>query len=329
MGNCSAVRLVALSVLVALAVGCNKGRPIIDEATAVYLGGDALEAATILERVAVEAPETPEINEARALAVEWLTRKSELEKGERRRTFVAAALKWAPDDPDLNSRRCEVELELKEWEAARTCLQEVDGRIAGREQKRLEDLLAVHDKVLGDAVERKRLLDSGDPNNWYKLRRDFPGTDEAHLAGERLPDASLCADIKRFSQVLFTGGQTGPSTWGARLSEQESQGYQRRVLSEIRNGSTVISEQINAFRTELSQRDLMADEGQVRDLLLEGYGHMQPAMDRLTRLFTGKAYKIADRIKRVQRFAKDFLAVEKKVAEKRLAAEKACEALGR
>jgi len=123
MRNSRSLGLVAMVALAAALIGCNKGRPIIDEATAVYLTGDALEAARILERVAVEAPDTLEVVEARSLAVEWLTRKSELEIGESRRTFVAAALKWAPGDPDLNSRRCEVELDLKQWEAARTCLQ--------------------------------------------------------------------------------------------------------------------------------------------------------------------------------------------------------------
>jgi len=322
-------RFAVLLALTALTVGCNKGKNIIDEATAVYLNGDTMEAAHILERVQNEAPMTPEVHEARALAVEWLSRKSEIETGEQRRIFVAAALEWAPNDPDLHTRRCEVELELEQWEAARACLKEVDGRIAGREHKRQSDILASHDKTVADAEQRKRLLETDDPLGWYKLLKEFPGSDEAHLAKEKLPAVSLCADLKRFTNVLFTGGQTGPGTWGARLREQDSQGYQRSVLSEIRRSSKALSDNILATEIELKEHALMVDEREVRDHLLDGYAELQPAMVKLSGSFTGRAYKIERRLRIVNSFARDFLTTEKKVEEKRVASQKACEVLGR
>ncbi len=330
MGSSIGIRRFAVLLAgTALMVGCNKGKTIIDEATAVYLAGDTLEAARILERVRTEAPETPEVNEARTLAVEWLSRKSELETGENRRIFVAAALEWAPNDPDLHTRRCEVELDLEQWETARACLKEVDGRIPGREHKRQSDILATHDQTVADTEQRKRLIESDDPLGWYALLKEFPGSDEAHLAKQKLPEASLCADLKRFSDVLFTGGQTGPGTWGARLREQDSQGYQRSVLSEIRRSSRAISDSVLAMEVELKEHTVMVDEEEVRDHLLDGYAELQPAMAKLSGSFTGKAYKIERRLKIVDRFARDFLTTEKKIEEQRLASKKACEVLGR
>jgi tetratricopeptide (TPR) repeat protein len=329
MSSRSSIRLCAVVLVITLAPACNKGKTIIEDATAVYLAGDTLAAAQILERVQKEAPNTPEVNEARSLAVEWLSRKSELEMGEGRRIFVAAALKWAPNDPDLQARRCEVELHLEQWDAARACLAEVDGRIPKREHARQEEVLTSHDKQVADAEKRSRLLESDDAISWYKLRKEFPDSEEAQIAGERLPAASLCADLARFSEALFTGGQTGPGTWGARLREQDSQGYQRSVMSDIRRSSAALSEQLLVMQAELAEHALMVDEREVRDHLLDGYTELQPAMADLAGSFTGKAYKIEARIKRINRFARGFLATEKKVEEARAASQKACEVLGR
>jgi|GEM_PF-4766381 len=318
-----------LTALMLLLSGCNRGKTIIDEATGVYLNGDPLEAARILEQVELEAPNTPEVKQARDLAIEWLTRKSELELGESRRTYLLAALRWAPHDPDLNSRRCEVELSLKNWEAARTCLKEVSGRIPGREQKRQEEILATHDKETADSETRARLLESNDPMSLYRLLADFPGSDESHSAAERLPDLSLCADLERFAEILFTGGQTGPAGWGARLKAQDSQGYQRSVLSDIRRSSDELNKRLVDLRTELNEHALMFDEKEVRDLLIEGYDMLQPAMNELHSSFTGKAYKIEQRIKKVDRFARAFIETRQQIEKQRDAAQQACKALGR
>jgi len=323
------VRLCVAVLAITLTPACNKGKTIIEEATAVYLAGDALAAARILERVQVEAPDTAEVNEARSLAVEWLSRKSELEKGNGRRIFVAAALEWSPNDPDLQARRCEVELDLEQWEAARACLVEVDGRIPGREHARQEEVLAAHDKQVADGEERRRLLEGDDPISWYRLRKEFPDSAEAQAAGEKLPAVSLCADLSRFSEVLFTGGQTGPGTWGARLREQGSAGYQRSVLSDIRRSSSALSEQLLAMQAELAEHAVMVDEREARDHLLNGYAELQPAMADLAASFGGKAYKIDVRLKRVDRFALKFRLTEKRVEEARAASQKACEILGR
>jgi hypothetical protein len=319
----------ALAASIVLLSSCNRGKTIIDEATSVYLNGDPLEAARILERVEVEAPNTAEVKQARDLAVEWLTRKSELELGENRRTYLLAALQWAPSDPDLNSRRCEVELTLKNWEAARTCLKEVSDRIPGREQQRQEEILALHDKEIADSEARARLLESNDPISLYRLLADFPGSDESHTAAERLPALSLCADLERFADILFTGGQTGPAGWGARLKAQDSQGYQRSVLSEIRRSTDALNKKLDVLRTELQGHTLMFDEKEVRDMLIEGYDMLQPAMTELHSSFSGKAYKIEQRIKKVDRFARTFIETRQKIEAKRDAAQQACKALGR
>jgi len=309
--------------------GCNRGKTIIDEATGVYLKGDALEAARILRRVEVEAPNTAEVSEARSLAVEWLSRKSELEVGESRRAYLIAALEWAPHDSSLNSRRCEVELDLKQWEAARACLQEVDGRIPVPDQQRQEEVLATYDKSVADATERMRLLESADALSLYRLLSEFPGSEESNEASNRLPELSLCADLKRFSEVLFTGGQTGPSRWGARLREQDSQGFQRTVLSDIRRSSKEISDRLGVLEPQLRDHQVMIDEKEVRDQLLEGYSLLQSTMEALHSSFSGKAYKIDNRIKKVDRFARDFLETSLKIEEQRNAAIEGCKALGR
>ncbi len=310
-------------------VGCNRGKDIIDEATGVYLSGDPLRAAEILSRVETEAPNTPEVNEARALAIEWLTRASELERGESRRTYVLAALQWSPSDPDLNSRRCECELDLDNWEAARACLKEVDGKIPGREHQRLTQILADHDKKIANSKERTLLLESDDAISLYRLLAEFPGSDESHRAAERLPELSLCADLKRFSEALFTGGQTGPASWGPRLREQDSPGYQRSVLADIRRSSNELSGILQTLESELREHTIMIDEGPAQEQLLEGYGLLQPEMKRLHASFTGKAYKLEDRIKKIDRFAHRFIETSAQVEERRKAAQQTCEALGR
>ena len=322
------IALVLATALLGIS-GCNRGKSIIDEATGIYLGGDALEAARVLRRVEQEAPNTPEVAKARTLAIEWLTRKSELELGESRRAYLIAALEWAPHDSGLNSRRCEIELDLKEWEAARACLEKVNGQIPMPDQQRLEKILAVHDKSVADAAERARLLESNDPMSLYRLLSDFPGSDESNEASERLPDLSLCADLQRFSEALFTGGQTGPNRWGARLREQSSQGYQRTVLSDIRRSSKEISDRLVELEAQLRDHQIMIDEKEVREQLLEGYSLLRPAMESLHSSFSGKAYKIENRIKKVDRFARDFLEINLKIEEQRSAATESCKALGR
>ena len=318
-----------LTALMLLLGGCNPGKAIIDEATDVYLGGDPIKAAQILERVEQEAPNTAEVKQARDLALEWLTRKAELERGETRRTCVLAALQWAPNDPDLNSKRCEVELNLKNWEAARSCLKEVSGRIPILDQQRQEAVLETHDKEVADNETRTRLLESNDPLSFYRLLADFPGSDESHSAAERLPSLSLCADLERFAEILFTGGQTGPGGWGARLKAQNSQGYQRTALSDIRRSSDELNQRLSVLRPELQEHALMFDEKEVRDLLLEGYDMLQPAMNELHSSFSGKAYKIEQRIKKVERFARTFIEIQQKIEGQRSAAQQACKALGR
>ncbi len=328
---CSLHKYIALILTASLLgiCGCNRGKTIIDEATGVYLEGDALEAARILRRVELEAPNTAEVSVARSLAVEWLTRKSEIELGESRRTYLIAALEWAPHDSNLNSRRCEVELDLKQWEAARACLHKVDGRIPIPDQQRQEEILAAYDKSVADTTKRRRLLETDDPLSLYRLLSEFPGSDESKKAEERLPELSLCADLKRFAEVLFTGGQTGPNRWGARLREQGSQGYQRTVLSDIRRSSKEISDRLESLEPQLRDHPVMIDENEVLDHLLEGYSLLHSTMKALHSSFGGKAYKIQNRIKKVDRFARGFLETSLKIEEQRNAATEACKALGR
>ncbi len=317
-------------MLVLLPACANKGREILQQAEAQYLEGNTLEASATLKRVAIEAPETPEVAEAKELAIEWLSKKAALEHGESKRELLLAGLDWAPEDPDLLAPLCEVEQRLKNWDAARACLKKVEGRIAPSEHARLSEVLAVHDRVVAEAEERQRLLQSENPLDWYGLMARFPESDEATEAAQKLPDASLCADLKRFAgQLKLTGAQVGPTTWAKRLREQKERSDQLSMLSTIRREANDLLDSLAKLEEELGTRAMLEDEAPASTKLVEGYVMVRPPVQKLLKSFEPSRYKMEDRLANIDRFDRDFGALVTQVEECREAAELTCQGLGR
>lgn len=311
--------------------GCaNKGREILTEAETQYLAGKTLAASETLKRVAVEAPDTPEVAEAHSLAIEWLSKKANLEHGESKRDLLLAGLEWAPEDPDLLSPLCEVQQRLKDWDAARACLKKVEGRIAPSEHARLSEVLAEHDRVVSESAERETLLQSENPLDWYSLMARFPESDEATSAAQKLPDASLCADLKRFAGHLqLTGAQVGPTTWAPRLQEQKERSDQLSILSTIRREATDLLDSLAKLEAELGTRAMLEDEAPASARLIEGYVLVRPPVEKLLKSFEPSRYKMEDRLANIDRFGRTFGELVKQVEERREAAELICQGLGR
>jgi len=318
-------------LLVALLAGCgNKGRAILQEAETQYLAGNTLAASETLKRVAAEAPESPEVAEAHSLAIEWLSKKAALEHGEAKRELLVAGLEWAPEDPDLLSPLCEVEQRLKNWDAARACLKKVEGRIAPSEHARLSELLAEHDRVVAESAERQHLLDSDNALDWYSLVARFPESEEATEAAQKLPDASLCADLKRFAgQLHLAGSQVGPTTWAPRLRDQKVRSDQLSMLSTIRREATDLLDSLAKLEEELGTRAMLDDETPARDKMVEGYTQIRPPVEKLLKSFEPSRYKMEDRLANIDRFDKNFAELVKPVEACREAAQITCQGLGR
>jgi hypothetical protein len=191
-----------------LAAACNKGKSLIDEARKQHDSGSLDGALATLAQVRQQAPETPEVNEASALAVTWLVAAADAvpAKSPASEQRAKEALSWDPQSGAAQARVCRAAREAEAWEALRKCLEKdlSDKRDAPTDVvASLRDALVAHDaaaqKEMADAERRSSLLASDDEAQWETLQREFPRSSEATAAAKKLAlAATLCGDLGRY-----------------------------------------------------------------------------------------------------------------------------------
>lgn len=184
------------SVVIALLLtGCNKGKPVIEEAQTLHRTGEVELALTKLETVRDIAPGTPEVAEAAELAVGWLIEAADASEDlKAERDLLGRALKWKPSSGQAQVGLCEVEASEKNLDALRVCIQKL-ADAEGVPQERKKDLLA--------KAERMELSASASPKEWLRLAQTWPESDEAkEITPRLLRHYSLCHDVERFAGFI-------------------------------------------------------------------------------------------------------------------------------
>ncbi len=321
------IALLLLTPLLLL-TGCNKAKSIIAEAEATYEAGDPVAAATILERVAVEAPDASEQTLATLLAVRWLGEAVEAtDDVDQKRVLLDRALEWEPGNPRTAAAMCRLELDLENWEAARRCVDTGRDVIPPDRLERFDQLLARHDREAEEAVERQRLLASEDPADWRRLRRRHGGSMEASLADEKLLEASVCEDLFRFTEPLKLKGSGSPEGWGDRLGRESDRSGQVTALTEVRDETDRLATSLSETKAALESHGVVEGEEAVQRSLLAAYASLERPLQRLQRAFAKKVYKVEDRQAAVARFGRDLSELVVDLRETRKGAEETCDDL--
>ena len=317
-----------LPLALVLAAGCNKAKPILSEAEAVYEAGDPVAAAQVLERMAVEAPGAAEQTRATLLAVQWLSEAEEVaDAPERRRELLNKALEWEPGNARVRSALCRLEFDIEDWEAADRCVQEGREIIPPDRLQRFDELLTRRARDAAQAEERARLLASDDPADWRRLRRRHGGSAEAGLADDRLMEASICEELSRFTEPLELKGAGGPMDWGERLGSATDRNGQVSALSGIRDEAERLSSDLADRKAALEVHGVLPGEQDIQRSLLAAYTSLEPPLARLRRAFAKKVYKVEDRTAALVRFGGDVQGLIRDLREARLGAEKSCDDL--
>ena len=172
------VKLLAiLIVLATLPLGCNKGRSIIDEAKKLDVAGNRAGALTALKRVEKEAPNTPEVAEARNLAVGWLIADAlkQTVLAERRK-LLDDALGWDSKNGTAKANLCLSLAEDKRFDELRKCL-----------DVELKDMDSVPQEVVAKA-------------------KDALATYDDEVAEKKRKAASICADLSAWEKPFLENG---------------------------------------------------------------------------------------------------------------------------
>jgi hypothetical protein len=158
--------LIAIVVTVVI-TGCNKGKSLIDEAKAQRDAGKLTDALMTLHKVEDVAPGTPEVDQAKNLAVEWLL--TEADKPDResdRIGLLTEAVSWNPADGKARARLCVAYADVNNIELLRKCADELKGKpnvpadVPGRLQAALADMEKA--RAERDAKARTEAIKNGE-----------------------------------------------------------------------------------------------------------------------------------------------------------------------
>jgi hypothetical protein len=190
-----------------LACACNAKQKELEKAREQHAAGQLDEALTTLELVVHAEPSTPEAEQSRALATEWLLAAGASGDAVSRRVRLEQALKWSPRNGTAQARLCVLLVEAKDFAGAKSCVNE---KLADKSDvpqelvQRVNAALAANSAAETDA-ERQRWLASSSSHHWKALVEKYPDSKEAAAAKQKLRlRESVCADLTAFSQPLRT-----------------------------------------------------------------------------------------------------------------------------
>jgi len=195
-------QLVGLLLLAVLAACKSEGKEDLEQAERQHATGQLDAALSTLELLVRQAPDTAEAEHARRTATSWLVEAADRSSSLfERRVRLEQALEWSPASGPAQARLCVVEIEAKDFAAARRCMDEkLPGKTDVPRQlvDRVRNALDAHAQGEADA-ERKRLLESPSAHHWQALIERFPDSVEAAQAKQRQRrHESLCTDLESY-----------------------------------------------------------------------------------------------------------------------------------
>jgi formylglycine-generating enzyme required for sulfatase activity len=266
-------------------VACNKGRSIIAEAQKLHATGTTEASVAQLDRVEKEAPNTPEVAQARDLAASWSVEAFDQSKPSPRggapRGWLDEALRRSPSNGPARARLCKWFVDQQQWADAHTCL-DVDISKASAsplpmvEAARAE--LAAHDQQ----VERLAWSTSSSPLDWLRLVRKYQGSDEATAAKPKILSyytfcgneynnniiTELLGVTDKVVEQVSTLGQWAIEADDATIARNRFAGALAVVGERQRNNATRIQSTID----EIGAHAILPDEAKVRADVLADYG---------------------------------------------------------
>jgi hypothetical protein len=269
--------------LFAIAIACNAEKKQLEVASEQHVAGQLDDALTTLEVLLHQAPKSAEAEQATTLATSWLIAAGDTGTDPTaRRLRLEQALKWSPKSGAAQARLCVLQVEAKDFAAARKCVDEKLGDktdVPAELVERVRSALAARAKADADA-ERRRWLSSSSAHHWKALIEKYPESAEAASAKQKLERReSLCADLAAFARPL--------------RDELERQKRLAGLVAARKDGDSTQNERIDGLET--LGREAAAKARAIGDLKGDIEGHpVRPGEEPLQRRLEAIAQQVAD-----------------------------------
>ncbi|MCB9609095.1 MAG: hypothetical protein H6716_21055 [Polyangiaceae bacterium] len=184
-----------------LAAACSPEKDLMADAKRQQDQGETDGAIATLEVLKTKHPDSEAAKQVPTLAETWLLEAADASRDPNvKRPRLQAALKWNPESGKAQLRLCQLLVDEKKIEEAKSCLdKDLQGKAPEPElEKRIRTALAEVENA-ATLGERERLAKSNRPQHWKALIERFPQSDQAKEAKAKLKRLeSLCDDLPRF-----------------------------------------------------------------------------------------------------------------------------------